>query len=398
MKTPLVDFSRFAAKGFMIISIALWGVGFLFISTALCQGQDTTSSQRLINDFYRDTPPGSERTGNSQESLAVRTALPQEIWLMSKPAAIGISDAGLDSATAWHQAYLRALALLALSSETRVQMVAENFKAIREARNGVKSRFEEMYTVEASLVTKALPDVKTYFTLANGETIIVLDPISQSNCPPDSSMTDSVNGTTANGLLPDSLAPSEAVATDLNVPDRVSLFPSAILSIRCTLYHLEVATDRSQQVFRTEYTITSSDSTFIHDHDSFGYTSVNGRWCNFTSKWNGQELPVSSTRHYYFNGNPPPPPDSTLAGQLGMSTIEGLWPALITGVMWQVTGIGADSNATVRQVSDHYNNTRRDLSRVAESHRLNFKINRLAYESGKLFTLLEIEIIQNNTR
>lgn len=333
--------------------------------------QSDSARGQLLSNFYQE---GSNNEFHQQTPVATRSALPPQLWSLSNPAAIGISDPGLDSATALRQAFLRSLFVKALAKASSIQMVAENFKSLKESANGVKTRFEEMYTVTSTLQFDSLPQIKEVYRLTNGETIVVLDETCAST-----------------GLV----RSSDSADQPASHPDTAQPSNAGMIETVCTLYHLEVAADRSQQVFRTEYSIKPSNSDFLTDEELFGYTSVNGRWCNFTSVWNGKEMVSGNTRYYYFTSNPPPPPDSTLVGKLGMASVEGLWPALITGILWQITGIDADSNTTIKQVADNYNQTRRDLSRVVESHNLLFKINKLAYESGKLFTLIDIEIIQN---
>lgn len=371
----------------VLVPVLLLAAGSVCCSDALAQS--STSLSRLMDDYYRET--GKKKTGNEYASApsATRSVLPAEMWEEMDQKLIGISDPSLDSADGYRQAYLRALMLMALQKKSTVKVVTENFRSLNESSKGTRSKYEEMYSVEAYLRLGTLPVVSSYFRLKSGETILLLDKVFQ----PDDDDSDTQQNSAWVTSFPDSLLLRvDSSYSGKNDFSGVTLCYGC-LYVSCSLYHLETITDRSQHIFRTGYDVICPDSVWCTGSDAFSYTSVNGRWSNFASFFNGEAIPKPDICYFYNTGKGYHSSDSTLSQAVGMATVEGLWPALITGVLWQITGIEANSSTTVRQVSDECSASRRDLSRVVESHRVTFGLDRLAYASGRLYSVLSVNIL-----
>ncbi|OFY16556.1 MAG: hypothetical protein A2X11_12665 [Bacteroidetes bacterium GWE2_42_24] len=349
-----------------------------------------------MDDFYHETDSRGAATICHTIPPFVRSILPQVFFTpfseLSEPCMVGVSDPGLDSVTGYRQAYLRALILSALKRKSNVRMVADDFESQKESTDKTKSKYEEMYTVDASYCAARLPQVLQYFRTSGGETILYIQQPAVSGWQaPDEAIESATMKSNQNRGINSGDNKSAAEETISKTVSLAEIRYDTLMKVSCSLYHLENVIDRSQHIFRTGYMARGMDTVLYSDQEDFGYTSVNGHWCDFNTKFNGAEIPENNTRYFYqtcTNQNA----DSSISQSIGMATAEGLWPAIVTGVLWQVTGIAADSNTTIRRVNDSYDETLIHLTRRIETHAAGFDLLRFVLASGRLYAILGVEL------
>ena len=165
-----------------------------------------------------------------------------------------------------------------------------------------------------------------------------------------------------------------------------------LLKVACSLYHLENITDRSQHIFRTDYELKPAVNGQLSNTlpEKFRFVFVNEYWCKLTSWYNNVESVKPNNRYFYYPKNLHELTDSLLNKSVGASTLEGLWPALITSVLWQLSGNNSESNTKFRQVSDYYQQSVTQLNSTVDNKTLQFDLVRLLFDSNCLYTVLEI--------
>ena len=323
--------------------------------------------------FNRETDNINPKDSNSNVPVAVKAILPDKFADSFSDGAtfsIGISDPGADPETGFRQAYYRALMLGALQHKSLVKMVSENFAQQKEKANTSKSKYEEMYRIDAMIsLNDSFPVVDSY-RLPSQETLVLI-------------------------AYPKSR--HQAVSAGRNKLFRNDKRNN--MKITCSLYHLENIANRSQQIFRTDYETSRPDTSKAYPkHEKFCFTFVNSRWCKLTTLFDGKETERPNARYYYFMKNTNQKKDSLLDISVGATASEGLWPALITGVLWQMSGNASGNSISFKEVSDYYNQTVIHLNSTVENKMLSFNIKKMLLDSNCLYSILDIEKLNSEKK
>jgi hypothetical protein len=329
-------------------------------------GQQIISDKSFIDIFNRETGGNNQSDSNLIAPIPVKAVLPakfSESFSLSGHFSIGISDPEVDPETGFRQAYHRALMLGALQQKSSVKMVSENFAKQKEKSNTSRSKYEEMYRIEATISLNDSFSVVDSYRLSSKETIVLI------------SFPQSLYQTSNSG--------------------RNKLFRNEKrnnIKVSCALYHLENIANRSQQIFRTEYETTRVDTSKAYPrNEKFCYTNVNGRWCKLSTWFDGKEATMPNARYYYFNKYNNQKNDSLLNKSVGATATEGLWPALVTSILWQMSGNASGNFITFKEVTDYYNKTVISFNSTVENKILKFNIKRMIMDSNCLYPILDIE-------
>jgi hypothetical protein len=329
-------------------------------------GQQIVPDKSFIDIFNRETGGNNLSDSNLIAPIPVKAVLPDkftELFPGSGFFSIGISDPVEDPDTGIRQAYYRALMLGALQQKSSVKMVSENFAKQKEKSNASRSKYEEMYRIEATISLNDSFSVLDAYRLPSKETIVLI------------SAPQPRNQTSNSGK-------NKLFRTEKRNNIKVS----------CALYHLENIANRSQQIFRTDYETTRFDTSKAYPrNEKFCFTNVNGRWFKLSTWFDGKEAAMPNALYYYFNKNNNQRNDSLLNQSVGATASEGLWPALITSVLWQMSGNASGNYITFKEVTDYYNQTVISLNSTVENKILKFNIKRMLMDSNCLYPILDIE-------
>ena len=315
-------------NSFFKVVKSLFVLVMLVIFSLNLHSQQVDMDKSFLDIFNRETDSNNMNDSNLIAPTPVKAILPDkftESFSGSGCISIGISDPEEDTEKGFRQAYYRALMLGALQQKSSVKMVSENFAKQKEKSNSSSSKYEEMYRIEAMISLNDSISVIDSYRLPTKETIVF------------TSFPQPLHQTFNSGK--NKLSRNEKRNN---------------IKVSCALYHLENIANRSQQIFRTDYETTRFDTGKAYPkYEKFCFTNVNGRWCKLSTWFDGKEATKSNARYYYFNNNQKN--DSLLNKSVGATASEGLWPALITSILWQMSGNASGNSITFKEVSDYYN-------------------------------------------
>ena len=343
----------------------------LVIYSLNLHSQQVNTDKSFWDVFNCETNNINLKDSNLNVPVAVKAMLPDkfaESFSDGITFSIGISDPETDPETGFRQAYFRALMLGALQQKSFVKMVSENFAQQKEKANSSKSKYEEMYHIEATIsLNDSFPVVDSY-RLPSQETIVLI-------------------------ASPKSRNPTLSIGRD-----KLCNGKRNSMKVICSLYHLENIANRSQHIFRTDYETSRLDTSRVYPkQEKFCFTFVNSRWCKLSTSFDDKETGRPNARYYYFLKGTDQKNDSLLNKSVGAATSEGLWTALITGILWQMSGY-ASGNFTFKEVSDYYNQTAIHLNSTVENKTLRFNIKKMLMDTNCLYSILDIEKLNSDKK
>ena len=353
-------------KSFLILVV-------LVIFSLNLHSQQVVMDKSFWDIFNRETDNNDLKDSNFNAPIAVKAILPDKFagsFSDDQIFSIGISDPEDDPETGFKQAHYRALMLGALQQKSLVKMVSENFAKQKEKSATSKSKYEEMYRIEATIsLIDSFPVLNSY-RLPSKETIVLIG------------YPQSRHQTNNSGRI-------KLIRNDKRNNMKVT----------CALYHLENITNRSQQIFRTDYETSRSDTSKVYPkQEKFCFTYVNSRWCNLSTSFDGKEIGRPNARYYYFLKNTDQKNDSLLNKSVGATASEGLWPSLITSVLWQISGNASGNYISFKEVSDYFDQTVIHLNSTVENKLLRFNIKKLLLDSNCLYSILDIEKLNSEKK
>ncbi|MHC1779134.1 MAG: hypothetical protein AB9922_02725 [Bacteroidales bacterium] len=301
-------------------------------------GQD--SSMSLSSKTAQNTP------------AVVKSLLPKEFCLPLSDLVVGISDPGRDSVTGMREALLRAFMVAALKESVKVSMVSEYFSSAKGVSASQISRFEEMYNVECeSSAGITLKPVYT-FMLSGGETLLF----------------------------------AQIIKRDPSANSKSKY------KLQCSLYHVENILERGQHIYKTTYRFyPQSGAGSKGDEEKYEIYSFNNLWYTVTGTFNGLQSVRPESKYFYSTERSSVSEQAAPDGSIGVSTVEGLWPAYIAALLWQIAGVLDYGNPAVSQVTDSYSKNIRNLNRSAECNIVKAEILRLLLFRERLYPIVKIE-------
>ena len=140
-------------------------------------GQQVDVARSFLDIFNRETDSNNLNDSNLIAPIPVKAILPDkfaESFSGSGCFSVGISDPGEDPEIGFSQAYFRALMLGALQQKSSVKMVSENFAKQKEKTNSSRSKYEEMYRIEATISLNDSFSVVDSYRLPSKETVVFI--------------------------------------------------------------------------------------------------------------------------------------------------------------------------------------------------------------------------------
>ncbi|MDZ4058886.1 MAG: hypothetical protein U1D64_02470, partial [Bacteroidales bacterium] len=142
--------------------------------------------------------------------------------------------------------------------------------------------------------------------------------------------------------------------------------------------------------------------------------SINNLWYTVSGEFNGEVSARENSKYFYatqrssqeqvaandgavgaaIDGAVGAAPD----GAIGVSTVEGLWPAYVSALLWQIAGVLDYGNPTVSQVTDSHKNRIRNLSRSAECNFVKAEVLKLTLFKERLYPVVKIDQLNPGER
>jgi len=301
------------------------------------------------------TYAGGQESGMLHQNTpsTVKSLLPKEFCLPLNDLVIGISDPGRDSATGMQEALLRAHIVAALRERIKVCMVSEYFSSAKVVSASQISRFEELYNIDCELSAETSLKPVTTFRLSGGETLLF----------------------------------AKIVKDDVKAGVKPAN-PKSKYVFQCSLYHVENILERGQHIYKTTYHFKPQNGG---DEEKYEIYSFNNIWYTVTGTFNGLKVIRPDSKYFYAPERSSPVEQAAPEGSIGVSTVEGLWPACIAALLWQVAGVLDYGNPAVSQVTDSYSKNIRNLNRSAECNFVKAELLRLTLFRERLYPIVKIE-------
>ncbi len=289
--------------------------------------------------------------------VTVKSLLPKEFCLPLNELVIGISDPGRDSVTGRREALLRAGIIAALRERVKVSMVSEFFSSAKGVSASQISRFEEMYNIECELPDSVLLKPVSSFMLSSGETLLFAQVVRDASGTVKKQSTGKTN-----------------------------------YKLNCSLYHIENILERGQHIYKTTYRYNLPGSGGKRgDEEKYEIYSFNNLWYTVTGAFNCVESVRPNSKYFYSAERSSYNEQAAPEGSIGVSTVEGLWPAYVAALLWQIAGVLDYGNPAVSQVTDSYSKNIRNLNRSAECNVVKAEISKLLLYRERLYPIVKIE-------
>ncbi|MFA5045448.1 MAG: hypothetical protein WC542_05935 [Paludibacter sp.] len=303
-------------------------------------------SQSQLKDLM-DKLPVSNRESNFPV-IPIKSTLPCNFYRNIGSSYIGISDVGMDSTTAYNQAFLRALSMIAFQNGR-----ARGMSDFYNDNNGeqISSNYEELCEINT---TTNLPvaglKISDSFILNTGEFVLFLN-------------VDSAN---------------------VDLEDRINT------NISAAIYYKENEIAGSRRIINKillESKMSCPDKSKDHT-EKLTYILSNNRWLGNETLFDGQKINTDRYKIFY------EPVDECISDTTGCkiygtSSVDGLWYALINNMSRQLSSQLKERFLNVKQVGDAYQNEIKTLNRESGFFRFSCNIKKVALVDNKLITHLE---------
>lgn len=341
-------------------------LGFIFVfSFVKAQGNKPVGNeverayQSFEKDFNKEMGVKYAQKPESQKPnqiIAWHTPVQLPEWLFNYASsnqhstiAIGISDPGLDTLVALKQARIRALAMIALMNESKVQNISDNYY-IDQAGKKTLGKFNSFSNItgEAWFAENSVELLEMVYT-SNQEMIIVvrvkIDPKNKKDCH--------------------------------HVKCNIEFFQSEHgLSSRNTLLN--------RMLVKIEETNCKNEA------NTFEWLQNEGvKGADISSLWNGQPLPVVTGKFKYLMPGTAKGNESENDFPAEFDLTFGLWNAYISAFILQLENMDV-FNSQVKYLDDTFDKQFQDLTRVISSNSLKpepvsfyIRENKLVLETAK---------------
>ncbi|MCE1166881.1 MAG: hypothetical protein LWX70_02170 [Sphingobacteriia bacterium] len=325
--------------------------------SAMCNVLSAIYNSQLDPNISKDTVSSTEEPNTiSYNSFKNKTVvIPDSILFRLKGnngEVFGISDPYLDSLYSYNQALFRAFLIKSLAKSTVIKQVEDNFQHQNDDESRkAKGVFIEMYSVETTVPLPQTVKVNWSVRLSSGEQIVAIDTVDH---------------------------PSDSV---------LSIIPVKIL-----LFHKVNEAGSLYQLFRLKYCIKNIPfiTGLFTFSDSLDFLWINRDKKQFAQVFCENHPSYTSSKFFYrkmsgyFRSG-----ETTISG-MSSPTIFGLWPALISGVIWQLPLQMQSDSLVIREVGDFYNSLSMRLNRTIQSSRVTFKIKAIHFLGGIVMVELNL--------
>lgn len=303
-------------------------------------------SQSQLKEIMDKLPPsGSE---SNLPATPVKSTLSCNFYSNIGSSYIGISDAGMDSTTAYNQAFLRALSMISFRNGR-----ARGMSDFYNDNNGeqISSNYEELCEINT---TTNLPvaglKISDSFVLNSGELVMFINV--------DSSNVDLIERINAKSYV--------------------------------AIYYKENEIDGSRRIINKillESKISCPDKSKDHI-EKLTYILSNNRWLGNETFFDGQKINTDRYKIFY-EPSDECIVDTTECKMSGTSTVDGLWYALINNMYHQLSSQLKEHYINVKQVGDAYQDEIKTLNRETGFFQFSCNIKNIALVDNKLITHLE---------
>jgi hypothetical protein len=311
----------------------------ILIPTAFLHSQP----KEIINKL----PDYNQQTTNSPTPL--KSQLPCAFYRNITTSAIGISDVKLDSTTAYNQAYLRALSMLALQKG-----LARGMSDFFNDTNGkdISSNYEELCELKSDCSFSAEGiKVLNSFQLKSGEFVLFL-------------------GIDSSSVTPTNLIKINSIAT---------------------IYYKDSEMNGSRKIINKitfDNALTSSENNKNHIEKTT-YVSGNNRWVSNETYFDNKKI-VTDRYKIFYDSSPECIGDTTGFKEFGTSTVDGLWFALVNSVYRQLSGKIKENFLKVKKLGDQYGDKVISLNRETGYFKFSFNVLDAALLDNKLITKIKV--------
>jgi hypothetical protein len=307
----------------------------------------TVFLQSQPKEIINKLPDYNQQTSNSPTPL--KSQLPCGFYRNIATSAVGISDAKLDSTTAYHQAYLRALAMLALQKG-----LARGMSDFFNDTNGkdFSSNYEELCELKSDCSFPAEGiKVQNSFLLKSGEFVLFLG-------------IDSSTVTRTKQIKINSIA---------------------------TIYYKDSEVNGSRKIINKisfDNSLLSTDSNKNHIEKTT-YVTGNNRWVSNETFFDNKKIETGRYKIFY-DSSPECIGDTTGFKEFGTSTVDGLWFALVNSVYRQLSAKIKENFLKVKKLGDQYGDKVISLNRETGYFKFSFNLIDVALLDNKLTTKIKV--------
>ncbi len=309
-------------------------------------------SQNSIRDVINTLPDVRKET--RQNLIPVKVMLPCDFSDCISSGYVGISEPRIDSATAYHQAYLRALSVFALQ-HAKARGMSDFFN---DATDGsTTSNYEEFCELKAAFeLPVSQVKVANMIRLKSGEMILTLE-------------LDSTNKQSAEKLC----------------------FKSS-----AEIYNKETNVDGNMKT-ATKIVIKNTTS---YSGDTNGHTEVltyflsNNRWISQESVLDSIKIDNSQHKLFYVTDTDCKN-DTTGFEDKAFGTTDGLWFAFANSIYTELSSQLKPQFLSVKQVGDRYENKLTSLNRESGFFRFSTTLKGGVYFENKIYTKIKTEFSGN---
>ena len=301
------------------------------------------SSQNSIRDVLNTLPDVRKET--SHNLIPVKVMLPCDFSDCISNGYVGISEPEVDSATAFHQAYLRALSVYAMQN-AKARGMSDFFN---DATAGsTTSNYEEFCELNAE-INLPVSEIKVanMIRLKSGEMILTL----------------------------------ELDSTNKQSDERIYFKSSA------EIYNKETNVDGSMKTATKiiiKNTTTYSGQTKGHT-EVLAYFLSNNRWISQESVLDSMKIDNSQYKLFYVTDTDCKN-DTTGFEDKAFGTTDGLWFAFANCIYTELSSQLKPQFLNVKQVGDHYDNKLTSLNRESGFFHFSTTLNGSVYFENKLYT------------
>jgi len=303
--------------------------------------------QSQPREIINKLPDYTQNTSNSP--IPLKSQLPCGFYRNIATSAIGISDVKLDSTTAYNQAYLRALSMLALQKG-----LARGMSDFFSDTNGkdISSNYEELCELKSDFCTTS-ENIKVLdsFMLSSGEFVLFL------------------------GI------------------DSSSITPTNQIKINCiaTIYYKDSEENGRRKIINKisfDNSLSAIDKNVNH-YEKTTYVTGNNRWISNETYFNNKKIETDRFKIFY-DSSTECMGDTTGFKEFGTSTVDGLWFALVNSVYRQLSAKIKENFLKVKKVGDQYGDKLITLNRESGYFRFSFNLLDAAILDNKLTTKIKV--------
>jgi len=313
------------------------------------QAQEPGPPSRLIKILEKETSRKSEENVLKQPEV-VMVVIPFQLFTPPSAAFFpcpGISDPGMDTLQARKQAIERAWMLRGMLSDATLRHISDHFVVSRPGSANSGTRFEEYYEIRANYPRELLyADSSVHLSkLSSGEYIAWI-PARDHNSP--------------------QAADSSGITEGL---------------LKATLYLNDKLVFRPRLAFRAIYQAGFPAGNAYRATDGMEFTWYPGGKCLYLTPADTLEPQTDRKLYYYMTGE-------NNAGENspgGIPVLEGLWPALMSCLMIQLTELPDTGNAKLKSLNETYRDEASNLQRTIRTANVSFVPGCISIRHQKLY-------------